>query len=236
MKRINTSFLVGALLALGACSGVDQPPPADPNDPTATSGGPDTTFDHDNSGFNPFDLIDKLQKEGPPRFASRVHSCVKVRYQTLGNVLASLGVNTGNQTSLSAGDLYQNGGVALGMPNYASRIRENIAVTTSAMSREFDIFAAAADEVIAQVPTLTAARSVASVRRCSTRTTTAAPTASPASSGRRRRPRISTSATSPYNRRRTRLRVSALPSRPCWPRPTPASEETDHGEVPDLEA
>src|SRR5262249_33654086 len=72
-----------------------------------------------------------------------------------GNVLASLGVNVTNQTSLSAGDLYQNGGVALGQPNYASRIRENIAVTTSAMSREFDIFAAAADEVIAAVPNLT---------------------------------------------------------------------------------
>ena len=38
---------------------------------------------------------------------------------------------------------------ALGAANYANRIRENVAITTSGASREFDIFAAGAPEVIA---------------------------------------------------------------------------------------
>src|SRR6185436_19416594 len=54
----------------------------------------------------------------------------------------------------SAGDLYKTGASALGAPSYANRIRENIGITTSGASREFDIFAAAADQIIAAVPTL----------------------------------------------------------------------------------
>jgi hypothetical protein len=64
-------------------------------------------------------------------------------------VLKDVGVDIANTTQLSAGDLYQGGFNALGGPNYANRIRENIDITTSGSSREFDIFAAAADEVIA---------------------------------------------------------------------------------------
>jgi hypothetical protein len=76
-----------------------------------------------------------------------VHSCPKIRYATLGNVLKSFGVDVANTTALSAGDLYRNGFNALGGPNYANRIRENIGIATSGASREFDIFAAAADEI-----------------------------------------------------------------------------------------
>jgi hypothetical protein len=77
-----------------------------------------------------------------------------MRYDTLGNVLRSLGVDVGNQTNLSAGQLYRSGGNALGAPNYSARIRENLDITTSGSSREFDIFAAAADEIIAAMPGL----------------------------------------------------------------------------------
>jgi hypothetical protein len=83
-----------------------------------------------------------------------MHACPKVRYRTLGNVLADLGVNVSNTTMLSAGELYTDGFNALGGPNFANRIRENIGVTISGASREFDIFAAAAPEVIAALPTL----------------------------------------------------------------------------------
>ena len=155
MNRIGYNSILVAL-TLAACGGLDDTgtTPPDPTDPGGTSGGEDTTFDHDNSGFNPFDLIDKLTKQGPPKFTSRVHSCPKVRYQTLGNVLASVGVNVGNGTNLSAGQLYTSGDFALGAPNYGNRIRENLDITTSGASREFDVFAAAADEVIAAVPNL----------------------------------------------------------------------------------
>src|SRR5262249_47290306 len=121
-----------------------QPPP-----PGSTSSGDNSqTFDHDNNGISPWDLLARLTQEGPPRYTSRVHSCSKVRYKTLGNVLTSVGINPTNATALSAGDLYTNGFNALGGPNYANRIRENIALTTSGSSREFDIFAAGAPEVI----------------------------------------------------------------------------------------
>lgn len=153
MNRIGyTSILVS--LALAACGGLDDTTPPDETPPGGTSGGEDTTFDHDNSGVNPFDLIDKLTKQGPPRFSSRVHSCAKMRYRTLGNVLASYGVDVANANNLSAGQLYRDGDFALGAPNYANRIRENLDITTSGASREFDVFAAAADEVIAAIPTL----------------------------------------------------------------------------------
>ena len=151
----HTIFMVASLSLASAC-GVDATQTDNP-DPGggSTAGGQDTTFDHDNSGVDPFDLIDKLAVQGPPRYTSHVHSCPKVRYRTFGNVLTALGVNVANTTALSAGQLYTSGDNALGAPNYANRIRENLGVTTSGASREFDIFAAAADEITAAVPTLT---------------------------------------------------------------------------------
>ncbi len=155
MKTNNLTILV-ASLGLAACGGVDDGTTPDNNDlpPGTTTGGEDTTFDHDNSGFNPFDLLDRLAEEGPPRFTARVHSCPKVRVRTLGNVLASLGVNMADTAQLSAANLYSTGYNALGGANYQNRIRENINITTSSASREFDIFAAAADQIITNVNTL----------------------------------------------------------------------------------
>lgn len=154
-KGQTLTILVASLGLLGACGGVDDGTPIDPGPDTGgTAGNEDTTFDHDNSGFNPFDLIDRLAKEGPPRFTARVHSCPKVRYRTLGNVLTSFGVNTADATNLSAGQLYTDGFNALGGPNYANRIRENLNITTASASREFDIFAAAAQTIIDGMPNL----------------------------------------------------------------------------------
>jgi hypothetical protein len=152
------TLLVGASLGVAACTGdsIDEPQPTPT--PGSTSGGDDTTFDHDNDSISVWDLIDRLTKEGPPSFTSQMHSCVKVRYATLGQVLTSVGVNlntVGTATAPSAGDLYKSGASAYGASNYSNRIRENIGITTSGSSREFDIFAAAADQIIAAVPTLT---------------------------------------------------------------------------------
>ena len=140
------AILASSVLA-SACT--DDLTPTNTPPPGSTSGDQSTTFDHDNSGISPWELLDRLTQEGPPRYTAHVHSCPKVRYKTLGNVLTSLGANPANTTSLSAGDLYTSGFNALGGPNYANRIRENIGITTSGASREFDIFAAASDEVIA---------------------------------------------------------------------------------------
>lgn len=156
MKNLTYILLASSLALAGACvqneleDGISNPPPSG-----GTSGDEDTTFDHMNDGISPWELVDRLSKEGPPRYTSHVHSCSKIRYQTLGNVLRSVGVNVANNTALSAGKLYTDGFSALGGPNFDNRIRENISITTSGASRQFDIFAAAAPEVIAAVPTLT---------------------------------------------------------------------------------
>lgn len=149
------TILIGATLGVAACSdSIDEPdttPPAG-----ATTGGADNTFDHDNDAISVWDLIDRLTKEGPPKFTSHMHSCSKIRVQTFGTLLTALGVNVANTTAGSAGALYRDPATAgaLGAPNFANRIRENIGITTSGASREFDIFAAASTEVIAALPNL----------------------------------------------------------------------------------
>jgi hypothetical protein len=120
----------------------------------STIGSEGQTFDHDNTTFDPWAVIDRLAKEGPLTYTSQVHSCPKVRYRTFGTLLTSLGVNVANATALSAGDLYRNGYNAMGGANYPNRIRENILISTSGASKAFDIFAAAAPEIITALPTL----------------------------------------------------------------------------------
>src|SRR5215468_425635 len=71
---------------------------------------------------DPYADLEQLQRDGPPRYASRVHSCAKMRYRTLGNVLASRGVDLAATGELAAGHLYSQGGQALGAPSYAARV------------------------------------------------------------------------------------------------------------------
>ena len=150
------AILASSVLA-SACTDDLTPTNTNTPPPGSTSGDESSTFDHDNSGISPWELLDRLTQEGPPRYTPHMHSCPKVRYKTLGNVLTSLGIDKANATALSAGELYVDGFNALGGPNYANRIRENIGITTSGASREFDIFAAAADEVINAFATPTSA-------------------------------------------------------------------------------
>ena len=144
------AILASSVLA-AACTDEAEPINAPPAG--GTSGNEETTFDHDNSGISPWELLDRLQQEGPPTFTSKLHSCSKVRYATLGNILRSLNVTIPTTQpaggDVSAGALYFTGDNAMGVANYANRIRENISISTSGASREFDIFAAAADPIIA---------------------------------------------------------------------------------------
>ena len=151
------TLLTILVASFGAACTDDTNPTEDPNNlppEGSTSGTEDQTFDHDNNTFDPFAQIERLAKEGPPSFTSRIHSCAKVRYRSISTVLTSLGVNVAATTALSPGELYRDGYNAMGGASFANRIRENIGITTSGASRTFDIFAAAAPEVIAQVPNL----------------------------------------------------------------------------------
>lgn len=156
MTRFGTTItiLLGASLGLAACSdsietptGDDDGQPGGDTTGQGTTGGIDTTFDHDNDGISVWDLINRLTVEGPPSFTSHMHSCSKVRYATLGNVLSSLGVNLADTTAFSAGLLYKNAATSMGVANYATRIRENITLSTSGMSSAFDIYASGATAI-----------------------------------------------------------------------------------------
>lgn len=152
MKRFGyTLAILASSVLASACTDETEPVNAPPSG--GTSGDQETTYDHDNSGISPWELLDRLQQEGPPSYTSRVHSCPKVKYKTLGRILTSLNITIPTAQpaggDVSAGALYFTGDNALGVANYANRIRENIGIATSGASREFDIFAAAADPVIA---------------------------------------------------------------------------------------
>lgn len=148
------TILVSASLGVAACA-VDIPGGStDPSAPGNTTGGEDNTFDHMNDdSISVWDLIDRLSTQGPPTFTAHMHGCTKPRYDTLGKMLSTLGVNLANMTALSAGDLYRNGASAMGAATLVSRVRENIDVTTSGASKAFDVWVAAADEITTALAT-----------------------------------------------------------------------------------
>ena len=152
MKHIAPGLLALTFgLALAGCT--DDGTTDAPDLPQGNaSGGEDNTFDHPETQVDVWDLLDRLQQEGPPKYTARVHSCPKMRYATLGRVLASRGVDLGAQDGLSAGALYRSGEQAMGGANYTARARENIDLSTAGASRLFDIFVAAAPEIITNMP------------------------------------------------------------------------------------
>ena len=150
MSRIGyTLAILASSVLASACT--DDLPSSPTQDQTSgsTSGGAGDTFDHDDtSQISPWDLLNRLETQGPPEYTAHVHSCAKVKYLSLFNVLTGVGADMTGSATATAGELYTDGASALGVANYPNRIRENIAITTSGMSREFDIFAAAAPSII----------------------------------------------------------------------------------------
>ncbi|HVK76817.1 MAG TPA: hypothetical protein VM734_26005 [Kofleriaceae bacterium] len=146
------TYLVPLALLAVACTGdmetLDEPPLPEGN----ASGGEENTYDHPGTNIDPFELLDRLRAEGPPRYAARVHSCPKMKYDTIGNVLRSRGVDTASTAGASAGALYRGGDQALGAPNYAARQRESRELSTATASKLFDIFVQAAPEIITNMP------------------------------------------------------------------------------------
>lgn len=179
MRKMNVSMLIAAF-SLAGCLGAapsgkssggstgagtttGNGAAADPNAPVAgslglgptggtTTGGMGNTFDHDNDSVDPFEVLQRIQQEGPPAIATKMHSCAKMKYATVGNVLTSLGVNMAG-TGTSAGALYKGGAGALGAPNYQARVSEALALTTAGATKLFDIFVQAAPEIIKAMPT-----------------------------------------------------------------------------------
>jgi hypothetical protein len=101
---------------------------------------------------DPWTEMERTQREGPPRYASRVHGCPKMRVATTGNLLASRGVDLAANAELSAGRIYRTSAGALGAANYAARIRENVDLGVATAAKQFDIWVQAAPEIIANLP------------------------------------------------------------------------------------
>lgn len=152
MTYFTKSLLLVLVAGASACASddIDELPPEAPNQPGGgdTSGNPDNTFDHDNEGKSPWEVLAEQQAAGPSRFQARMHGCVKIRYSTVGNLLASHGVTFPGGAN-SAGQLFTTGQNSMGAPSYAVRVRENLVPSTSGMSRLFDIFSSASTEIIA---------------------------------------------------------------------------------------
>ncbi len=122
-----------------------------------TAGGTGNTFNHDGDGLgpeeDPFSVLQRIQTEGPPEISTRMHSCQKMKYATVSNVLTAFGVNMANTTTTSAGFLFKNGSQAMGAPIYASRTAEAIELSTAGATKLFDIFVQAAPEIVTAFPT-----------------------------------------------------------------------------------
>lgn len=119
-----------------------------------TAGGTGNTFDHDNNDDtpDPFAVLQRIEETGPPEISTKMHSCQKMKYATLGNVLKQLGVNMGATGATSAAQLYLKGNQAMGAPNYGARVAESIDLTTAGATKLFDILVQAAPEIIAAIP------------------------------------------------------------------------------------
>lgn len=111
----------------------------------------DPSFDPD--GEDPWTALERDQREGPPRYASRLHSCSKIRVATLGKLLESRGVDLEATDEVSAGAIYRTSAVALGAPKYTDRVRETTELGIATASKMFDIYVQAAPEIIANLPT-----------------------------------------------------------------------------------
>jgi len=137
--------------------------PAGAQDPTGSataSSDPNNSFEHDtDTSSDPFEVLGRIQEQGPPEVSSRMHSCQKLKYATLGNVLQSLGVTipatvgTG-AAALTGGALYVGGAGALGAPIYGARIPESVEITTAGATKLFDIFVQSAPSIVTAMPNL----------------------------------------------------------------------------------
>ncbi|APR82451.1 Hypothetical protein A7982_07800 [Minicystis rosea] len=138
----------------------EDPTKGQAQQPGAYNGGEKNTFDHfsDLGEFgarDPFDILAQREEEGPAEVRTRLHSCQKISYATLGNILSSLGVDLDKQsTPPSAGQLYKGGAGALGAANYDARVGEAIVWSAAGAAKLFDIFVQAAPEIIAKIETL----------------------------------------------------------------------------------
>lgn len=166
MKKIALTLISVLAVALAGCEGATSDTlsnggTTDPRDPNATAGGEDTTFDHANDpggeapGANTNPPTDPAQVRlvGAPEVQSRLHSCGKLTYTSLGSILTSRGLTGGGQrppATQSGQQIYTATATAaaFGAANYNGRVPEAPFASTSAMAKMFDIFTMASYDAV----------------------------------------------------------------------------------------
>jgi hypothetical protein len=83
---------------------------------------------------------------------ARLHSCSKVTYAALGQMLTSRGIDMTSNSNGSPGLIWQTGVSALGVADYPARVPEMLLPTTATEAKQMDIYVAAS----AMLPTTTA--------------------------------------------------------------------------------
>jgi len=98
----------------------------------------------------------RAKEEGPATYSARVHSCTKVKYPSVGRMLASRGVNLNANDQTNAGRMWRDASQALGAANLGGRISETTEPTVAIDSRLFDIYSQAAAEMLQSLEQSTA--------------------------------------------------------------------------------
>ncbi len=140
--------LIGALsLAFCSNNAADQMPTTpDPNTPVqADVQGPEYGLNHDDILNNIGDIFTD-GRQVPPAVGEKLHSCGKVRFNVLTNILQTRGINVTNTTANSAGALLAKAQPVWGVPNFPARVAETIRDTTSSLVSLHDVLIAAAEE------------------------------------------------------------------------------------------
>lgn len=107
---------------------------------------------------SPFEVLQERNDEGPLNVRSRLHSCARIPYASLGAFLTSRGVNLNKKSAAgeppTAGELYAGAVDALGAPRYDARQAESFTYTVAGGTKLLDIFVQAAGEIISSIATV----------------------------------------------------------------------------------
>lgn len=126
-------------------------------DPEATVGGEDDTFDHADDlgamgGKTDAQIWAQRLEEGPPPVRTRMHSCTRLPVETLRRVLEDFGVNINLIAApgqpKTAGEIYLDGLSSLGVPQYDARISTPLVASAAGSVKVQDIWTQAAAEII----------------------------------------------------------------------------------------
>jgi hypothetical protein len=166
MNRIALTLIGSAMLALAGCDGTNDSLTNGSSGvasetafaATDNSGGGPNGENHsqDPNGADPQASMaapnpdqkrvdDADTSAGSPSVQAQLHGCAKITVASLQSILTTRGVSMNG----TAEGLYKAGLATLGQANYASRVPEASFATTSGMTKQMDIFAAASSEVTA---------------------------------------------------------------------------------------